>query len=204
MATHAMIGVYQPGSSVLHRTRPGVKLFGLGLGLLLLAWFNSPTAVVVGVVVTLGAAAWAGIGARALLTQLRPAWTFAIMVGVLRAWTAGPVAGVTVGASLLVAVTAAGIVTLTTRTQDLLDAVAAAARPLRRIGIDPDRVALTLALAVRSVPVVATLARDVQEARMARGAGRSLRAFAVPLVIRTVRHADRLGEALAARGVDDD
>jgi biotin transport system permease protein len=31
-----------------------------------------------------------------------------------------------------------------------------------------------------------------------------VRALAVPLVIRTVRHADRLGEALAARGVDDD
>jgi biotin transport system permease protein len=70
--------------------------------------------------------------------------------------------------------------------------------------VNPERVALVLALAVRSVPVVAGLARDVQEARLARGAGRSVRAFAVPLVIRTVRYADRLGEALAARGVDDD
>jgi biotin transport system permease protein len=101
-------------------------------------------------------------------------------------------------------VAAAAVVTLTTQTQDLLDAVVAAVRPFARLGLNPDRVALTLALAVRSVPVVAQLARDVQEARMARGAGRSVRAFAVPLVIRTVRHADRLGEALAARGVDDD
>jgi biotin transport system permease protein len=105
---------------------------------------------------------------------------------------------------LVVAVLAAGLVTVTTPLADLLDAVVAVTRPLRRVGVDPERVALVLALAVRSVPVVAGLARDVQEARLARGAGRSVRAFAVPLVIRTVRYADRLGEALAARGVDDD
>ena len=62
---------------------------------------------------------------------------------------------------------------------------------------------LVLALAVRSVPVLVGLAADVRQARAARGAERSVRAFAVPFVIRALRHADRLGEALAARGVDD-
>jgi biotin transport system permease protein len=69
--------------------------------------------------------------------------------------------------------------------------------------VDPERVALVLALAVRSVPVITELAAEVQQARAARGAERSLRAFAVPFVIRSLRHADRLGEALEARGVDD-
>jgi biotin transport system permease protein len=104
---------------------------------------------------------------------------------------------------VLVAVAAAGLVTLTTRTEALLDALVAALRPLRRAGVDPERVALVLALAVRSVPVVAGIAGEVQQARAARGAERSLRAFAVPFVIRSLRHADRLGEALEARGVDD-
>ena len=35
------------------------------------------------------------------------------------------------------------------------------------------------------------------------GSRRARRAFAVPLVIRALRHADTLGEALVARGVDD-
>jgi biotin transport system permease protein len=51
--------------------------------------------------------------------------------------------------------------------------------------------------------VLERLAAEVREARAARGAERSVRAFAVPLVIRALQHADRLGEALAARGVDD-
>jgi biotin transport system permease protein len=199
-----VIGGYLPGTSPVHRARAGVKLALLAVGLVVLAALRSPLTVMTAVVLVLAVAAWARIGLRALAVQVRPVLVFAGIAGGLQLWSDGPVAAATIGMALIVAVAAAALVTLTTPTQDLLDAVVAAIRPFARFGIDPDRVALTLALAIRSVPVVAQLARDVQEARMARGAGRSIRAFAVPLVIRTVRHADRLGEALAARGVDDD
>ncbi len=56
---------------------------------------------------------------------------------------------------------------------------------------------------MRTVPVIAGLRDEVVEARRARGLERSPRALLVPLVVRTVRHADHLGEALVARGVDD-
>ena len=75
--------------------------------------------------------------------------------------------------------------------------------PLRRVGVDAERIGLMLALAVRSIPVLVGLAEEVRQARAARGVQRSVRAFAVPFTIRALRHADRLGEALAARGVDD-
>jgi biotin transport system permease protein len=84
--------------------------------------------------------------------------TFAVMVGGLQTWSAGPLAGLVAGSSLLVAVVMAAVVTLTTRTQDLLDALVTAVRPLRHVGVAPERVALVLALAVRSVPVMAGLA----------------------------------------------
>jgi biotin transport system permease protein len=44
---------------------------------------------------------------------------------------------------------------------------------------------------------------SVREAQVARGASRNPLALAVPVVIRTLRAADALGEALTARGVDD-
>jgi biotin transport system permease protein len=69
--------------------------------------------------------------------------------------------------------------------------------------VDADRVGLLLALSIRSVPVVAALAAEVRDAQRARGLTSSVRAFAVPLIVRALRHADQLGEALAARGVDD-
>ena len=93
--------------------------------------------------------------------------------------------------------------TLTTRVLDLLDVVERAASPLRLVGVRPDRVALLLALTLRAVPVLAATLDDVRDARRARGLERSPRALLVPLVVRTLRHADRLGEALVARGVDD-
>jgi biotin transport system permease protein len=60
-----------------------------------------------------------------------------------------------------------------------------------------------MALGIRCVPVVVGLARQVREAQLARGLGASPRAFAVPLIVRSLRHADTLGEALVARGADD-
>jgi len=159
--------------------------------------------VAVGAVLVVSVAALARLSPRMLLGQLRPVLWFAVFVGVAQVWLAGPrEAAVAVG-FLLVAVAAAALVTLTTRTQELLDALVTALGPLRRFGVDPDRVALLLALTVRSVAVLADLGREVREARRARGAERSARALAVPLAIRSLRYADRLGEALKARGVDD-
>jgi biotin transport system permease protein len=191
-------------ATVVHRARPGVKLALLAAGTGLVLAVRTPWVVTGVAAATVGLAVLARIPVRDLARQARPALLFAGTAGALQAWSAGWVAGLTVAGSLVMTMLAASVVTLTTGTQDLLDAVVSAARPLRRLGVDPERLALTFTLAFVSIPVVARLAAEVLQARMARGAERSVRAFAVPLVIRTVRHADRLGEALRARGVDDD
>ena len=198
-----LAGAYLPCDSPVHRAPAGLKLALLAVGLLLLALLPSPAAVAAGAGVVLALAALARVGFRALTAQVRPVLWVLVPVAALQVWLSGPVRALAVVGGVLVAVAAAGLVTLTTRTEALLDALVAALRPLRRAGVDPERVALVLALAVRSVPVVAGRAGGVQQARAARGAQRSLRAFAVPFVIRSLRHADRLGEALEARGVDD-
>ena len=194
---------HRPGDSPVHRAPAGLKLAVLGAGLLLLALVPGPVPVLVAAGVVLALAALARVGPRLLAAQVRPLlWVLVPLTG-LQLWLSGPGRALTVATSLVVAVAAAALVTLTTRTEDLLDAIATVLRPLRRVGADPERVALVLALAVRSVPVLAGIAGEVQQARAARGAERSLRAFAVPFVIRSLRHADRLGEALEARGADD-
>jgi biotin transport system permease protein len=198
-----VIGLYVPGTSVLHRLRPGVKLGVLALALLGLGFFRTPQVVVAGLVLVAALTVTAGVGVRTVAVQLRPVVPALLVVGALQVWLAGPRSALVVVGSIAVAVAAAGLVTLTTRTTDLLDALVSGLRPARRVGVDPERVALVLALAVRAVPVLAGLAHEVREARAARGAERSLRAFAVPFVVRSLRYADRLGEALAARGVDD-
>ena len=60
-----------------------------------------------------------------------------------------------------------------------------------------------LVLTIRAIPLLARQLRQVTEARKARGLGMSIRALVVPAVLGALTTADQLGDALAARGVDD-
>jgi biotin transport system permease protein len=196
-------GLFRPGTSVLHRAPAGGKLALLALLTTALVVARSPLAAAVGAGVCLAGYAVAGWSPVVALQQVRPLrWLLLVLVP-FQVLTAGPRAAVVVVGTLVVAVAAACLLTLTTRVGDLLDVLVRLLAPLRLVGVDPERAGLTLALAVRSVPVIGAAAREVSDARRARGLERSVRALAVPLVVRTVRHAERTGDALAARGFDD-
>jgi biotin transport system permease protein len=198
-----VIGLFVPGSSLLHRAPAGAKLVAMLLVGALIIWLDRPWQVGIALVVVLAGYLLAGLGWRTPIRQVRPLWLLlAVTAGlhlVLGEWQRALV----VTGTIVVLVLLAALVTLTTRTTAMVDVVVAAARPLRRMGVDPDRVGLIVALGIRCVPVIFALAGEVREAQLARGLTASPRAFAVPLVVRALRHADSLGEALVARGADD-
>lgn len=198
-----LTSTYQPGSSVLHRSAAGVKLLGLLVFSTLLVAFQSPVTVLAGFVVVAGLYGVAGFGVRAIVRQVWPLRWFVIFLLPFQWWTAGWQAAVAVVGTLVVAVAGAALITLTTRVSDLLDVIARVLEPARVIGVDPERVALLLALTIRAVPVIAATLQEARDARRARGLERSTRALVTPVVVRTIRHADRVGDALAARGIDD-
>jgi biotin transport system permease protein len=197
------LGLYVPGTSPLHRAPAGLKLLvmvAVGIGSVFLdhAW-----QVPVALAVVLLAYAVAGLSLRVVAGQLRPLlWIGLVTAGfhvVVNGWERALVVVGVLGLLVLLA----SLVTLTTRTTDLVDAVVVICRPLRVLRVDPERVGLVIALGIRCVPVVVGLAEDVRDAQRARGLTASPRAFAVPLIVRSLRHADALGEALSARGLDD-
>lgn len=198
-----MIGLYVAGHSPLHRAPAGVKLLVLALATSVLVVVRTPLAVAVGAALAALGYAVGRLSLRLLAGQLWPLRWFVLVLVPFQWWQGGAGAAVVVVGTLLVTVAAAALVTLTTRVSDMLDVVERVAGPLHRVGVRPDRVALVLAMTLRAVPVLAATFADVRDARRARGLERSPRALLVPLVVRTVRHADRLGEALVARGVDD-
>ena len=199
----SVLGVYRPGRSVVHRTSAGWKLLVLLLAGVASVFVDEPWAVAGGAALVALGYAVAGLGPRATLRQVRPLLWVLLVVAGFHLFVSGWERAVVVVGVLALLVLLAGLVTLTTPTQDLLDVIVRVLGPLRRLGVDPDRVGLLLALSLRSVPMVVGLAEEVRDAQRARGLGASPRAFAVPLVIRALRHADALGEALVARGVDD-
>jgi biotin transport system permease protein len=196
------MNTYRPGRSWLHMLPASVKLAGLAAGMVAVLLVDSPAGIAAAAGVTVLLYVTAGM-VRALPAQ---AWSLRWLVAglvALQVLTSGWAAAVVVTGRVVVAVVLAGLITLTTRVVDLLDVLERVLRPLRRLRVDSERVALVLALAIRVVPVVAGLAAEVRDAQRARGLRGSVRAYAVPLVVRTLRHADALGEALVARGLDD-
>lgn len=197
------LGLYIPGRSVVHRMPVGAKLLALAMAITTLLQVRTVAWLMVAAVVAGLLFAVSGVPTRVALAQVRPLWWIAGTVGAFQVVVAGWKPAVVVVGQLVLAVALAALITLTTRVSAMLDALEEGLRPLRRVGLDPARVALVLALAIRAVPVVAGLAAEVRDAQRARGLAASPRAYAVPLLVRTLRHADGLGEALAARGLDD-
>ncbi|HYD64830.1 energy-coupling factor transporter transmembrane component T, partial [Azospirillum sp.] len=96
----------------------------------------------------------------------------------------------------------ATLVTLTTRVSDMVETLERALAWLRPLGVNAGKVSLMLALTIRLVPVLLAQAQEIRMAQRARGVERSAVALLVPLMVKTLRMADDLADALEARGYD--
>ncbi len=198
------LGLYSPGTSVVHR-------FPAGPGLLVVLVLTTVTLLVPVPAVLAGLVVLTALGyavARVPWARTRPLLRLLVLlvalVGALQGLLVGWEAAVVTSLRLVVALSAATLFTMTTRVDDVVAAVERGLGPLRRFGVRPERAGIAVGLTVAAIGVLSGIADEVRQAALARGAGRSVTAFATPFVIRTLQHADELGEALAARGMGED
>jgi biotin transport system permease protein len=191
-----------PGTSVVHRMPLWLKLVGV-LTVGLTPWLaQSLWPLGLTTVALLAVVLAAGLPARRLVRSMSGLLPVLVVLLAFQWWSRDLAYAVRVVLGIVNAFAAAGILTATTPVTDLLDGVVRAARPLRRV-VDPEVVALTLGVVVRSVPWVAGSFSSVRESARARGLDRDLRAVVVPTVVHVVAFARSTGEALAARGLTD-
>lgn len=198
-----LFGLYVPGSSWLHRLAVGAKyllLLVLTLPALLVA---DPLASVAALVASLAVLAGAGVGWRTAWTLPSSLWMLLAVLAGYQLLVGRPDLAVVVPVNLVTAVYASRALTLTTPGSVLIDALVAALRPLRRLGVDPERVGLAVAIMVRSVPLLLDTFGQVRQAARARGRERNLFALVTPVVVRAVGQAHATGAALAARGLGE-
>ena len=198
-----LVGLYRPGTSVVHRLPAGAKLAVLLVAGAASVLVDTPvqTAVVLASVLV---GYWAArIPGSVLWASARPMLWVVVPLGVLQVVVVGWERATVIVGVLVALVLLANLVTLTTRTTELVDVVVAVGGRLGFLGVNAERLGLVLSLGIRSVPLVLELATEVREAQHARGRAASARAFAVPLVVGALRRADEMGDALAARGFDD-
>ncbi|MET4638594.1 energy-coupling factor transporter transmembrane protein EcfT [Mycetocola sp. 2940] len=197
-----MLTLYRPGTSVLHRAPAGPKSLVLLLVVCAVSLLPSTLWAAGAVTVVTGAAYLvAGFGLADLGRQVVALrWLILItMSGQLL--FLGPEPAIANTFRVLATILLAALLSRTTRLSDLLDALERGLRPLARLGVDSERVALILTVAMATVPVLGRLAGGVREAQRARGAPANLAVFVVPFLVVALKHADELGDALSARGV---
>ncbi|MBL1074569.1 energy-coupling factor transporter transmembrane protein EcfT [Nocardia sp. 2] len=196
-----MLSLYHDARTPVHTVPAGVKLLVLAITGTALFFVPSMLWLAVALAVVLGLYAVAEIPWRMTgRSVLGLAPFLALIMGAQWLFT-GWVSAVLVGERILTLVLLANLVTLTTRTTAMIDTIEQALRPLKPLGVRPERVGLLVAMTIRFIPVIKEQAELVRSAQRARGIERST-VFLIPLLIRTLRMADGVGEALDARGLD--
>jgi biotin transport system permease protein len=194
-----MLSLYADTPSWLHRVPAAAKLAGLALAGIALAFIDAwpvlalAALLALGLLLSLGAA---GRGAR------RPI-TVALVVGAMLVGLHALLGTVPLGivaALRLVCTTALGLaLTLSTRPADLVDVIERALSPLRRIGLDPSRFALHVALMLRYTEHFFARWQQLDEAhRLRTGRAGGLRLLA-PLTIQMLLAARRVADTLHVR-----
>ena len=199
-----LLGLHRPGTTWLHLLGAGTKLLGLVAASLVVVVVRGPLAAVAFLAVAACLLVWSGARLGVTLHAMRWLLLTAAVLGAWTVWQNGVPRAVEAVADLLALILLATTLTVTTPVDEVMDAVARGLGPLRRLGVDPEQVALAFSLMLRAIPTTIMLAEETRDAALARGLERSPRARLIPFVIRVVAGARDTGDALHARGIGDD
>ena len=197
------LGTYAPGRSPIHRLPAGLKLIAL-FGAIIAMTITVKTPIGAGVAVgsVIVVFALAGVGPGRAWPLMRGSLLMVAVVFVMQWVFTGVERAAVVCTVLLCSIALAAVVTLTTRTGDMIDAIVAGLAPLKRLGVRTDLIAMGFAMTVRSIPLIGELVTQVDQARRARGLRPGPRVLFVPVVLAALEVADGYADTLAARGLD--
>lgn len=195
-----MIGGYLDARSPLHRLPAGVKLVALAVLSVLLLPIEAPA--VLGLALGGVLLVYVRLGRRGMarLRQWLVLAPLLVIIGLLQLWAASWTVAAASVLRILLMVLLADLVTLSTRLEDMMDAVLVVLRPLQRFGLDTRRLSLAVALVIRFVPVLLASWQARVEAWRARSGRRVGLALVGAFFAGALRSADQVAEALDARG----
>ncbi len=220
------VGQYFPSDSLMHRLDPRVKITGVGLlsvAIFLPKAWPGYLAVFLFTVVSLMISR---VPFLMILRGLRPILFFLAFTALfnlfltpgeelfhiwkLTATREGLILSILTAVRLVLLVTLASLLTLTTSPIRLTDGLERILRPLKPIGVPAHELALMMTIALRFIPTLTEEADRIMRAQMARGAEiqsggiaariKGLIPVLVPLFVAAFRRADELATAMEARG----
>lgn len=197
-----LTSLHVEGTSLLHRLPVKPKLLGLMIFGLGLYFVSAP--LVLGAALALTALLYVstGIGLWDGLKRLRPVLLTIAFLAAVNLLLLSPVEALVTTLRLLAILFLAAAVTACTTIADFMGAITDLARPLERMGLlKAADLGLALGLVLRFVPEIAARYEALKEAHAARGIPVRLPRMLGPLIISTLKDADRIAEAIDARGI---
>ncbi|UNE54876.1 energy-coupling factor transporter transmembrane component T family protein [Bartonella machadoae] len=197
-----MIGLYLPRDTLIHRLKPEIKLVFLTLCGTIIFMVSSISVLSLFLLFVALLYRIAKIPFNKVLKQLKSMSLFLLLIFVFQVIFKSWLTGFEVILRLIFLVFLASLVSFTTKVSDMVSTIETWIQPLRCFGINPSKFSMVLSMAIRFIPVVSEKFNEVREAQRARGFETNITALATPLIIRTIRMASEVAEALEARSYD--
>lgn len=198
-----MTGLYVPGRSPFHAMPAALKLLLLfGLGIVLIALDQATLIAGMAAVVSACFVGVANLSVRRLWQTTRPLLIWFLIIFLAQAWLGSAGSAVSIVLRILTLVWAAALVTHTTRMTDMTQVFSVCLGVLRPLGVSTERLAFLCALTIRLVPALMEAFQHVREAQRARRVEGAYLATFVAVLIRVLKQADTMSDALISRGFD--
>lgn len=197
-----LTSLHVEGQSLLHRIPVKPKLIGLMAFGLALYWVDHPLVLTVALIATGSLYLSTGVGLSEGFRRLKPVLFTIAFLAVVNLLLLSPLEALVITLRLVAILLLAAAVTASTTIADFMAAVTDFARPLERLGLmKAADLGLALGLVLRFVPEIAARSEALKEAHAARGIPVKLSRMLGPLIISTLKDADRIAEAIDARGI---
>jgi energy-coupling factor transport system permease protein len=226
MLKQISLGRYYPGTSILHRLDPRVKITLSFFYMIMIFLIQSPLPMLLLALVTLVLILLSQVPVRHILSSLKPILFILIFAFVINLLTVrgkplleiGPVTisdqglytAVRMAARLTFLIISTTLfLTLTTTPILVADAIESLLNPLRRIGFPAHEMAMMMSIALRFVPTLLEETEKIMKAQSSRGAdydtggliskARGLVSVLIPLFVSAFKRAEELAIAMEAR-----
>ena len=196
-----MLALTLPRRTKGHDIKAGWKLAGLAV--LSAVLFTIESIMVLSLALALIIALHLYLGRDVLryaIWMMRPIAVFAVIILVFHLVTSDFVAGFSIIMRMLVLVALANLVTMTTKLSEVMDVVEFCLQPVAKLGVNTRVFGVASAMVIRFTPVLINKASAIRESWRARSSKRVGWRIIMPLFLTAVDDADRVAEALKARG----
>jgi len=197
-------GLYVPGKSYFHKMSAKWKLCNLFLlGVILitvdhmfaLSFFCVSVAIIFILVPQLGL--------RSLWMITRQVIIWMVFIFIAQAIFIDYISAMNTVLRLIILVWLASLITFTTRFSDMVDTISNSFGFLNKVGFSSERLGFLIVLTIRLIPIIMSVFKETREVQKARGLSYFECLALVPILIRLIKNADILSEALVVRGFDN-